>query len=120
MIDWLLFGGWLIGFLPCWRTAAWILAHDLGGDCPDGFDTIAGVALGGVVAVAWPVVFPLRVAYVNGWLAASSHAIQGGFMRPPKKEREKILRQEIIRRDYEIAALEQMLEADGTLTKRSA
>lgn len=119
LIHWFLWAVYVVGFLLCWRTASWIFATDGGSKGGlDGEDIVWGLFMGAILSLAWPVVVPLRIAYTHDWLAAGGRGIHQGFMRPPKAERERALRQKVADRDREIRALERQFEADGTLTPR--
>lgn len=109
MIGWLIFAVWLTGFLLCWRTASWMVTRDLAlGDPPDGSEIAGGLIIGAVVSIVWPLVVPVRILYTSGLLLRGADGIHSGFMRPPKAERERALRDQAERQQRRIMELERL------------
>lgn len=99
---------YLLGIIPVWRKAAWVIA-DGAYDTPDGIELFVGIFFGLYVAAVWPIVVPFYVLYRRDMLTKGSFS----FLSPPKHvKREQELRQrerEIADKDFRIRSLEREL-----------
>jgi hypothetical protein len=103
VIGWLIFGGYVVGFLVTWRRAAWVLAHDMSfGDRIDGNDIAFGIFMGCFIALCWPLVVPGYILHHAEWGGRSLWLL---FLKEPRSARRA---QELKRREAAVAGLERL------------
>jgi hypothetical protein len=84
MIGWIILGVYVIGFVPVFRRATWILAQNMaGGRAPDGEDWAMGMVAGFCMALCWPVVLLCYLLW-----QAQRNGVE--FFKPPPHERAEI------------------------------
>jgi hypothetical protein len=103
VIGWLIFGGYIVGFVMTCRRSAWIVAHELKiGDRLAGDDIVVGIIVGICAGACWPIV-------VLGYIL--HHAKWGGnplwllFLKEPRSVRRA---EELKRREDAVAGLERL------------